>query len=310
MRAVKYGPKYKAIWDQFIAKAKNGVFLFYRDYMEYHSDRFRDHSALFFDGDKLVAVMPANLQGGELHSHGGLTFGGIVSDWRTRTSVMLEVFDELRKYAAEYKISRIVYKAIPHIYHRIPAEEDLYALYRNSAELIRRDVSSSIFLQEKRVLTKGRKWSIKKSKKKDLVVKRDRDFKTFMAIEADLLDKKYGVSPTHTADEIQMLAERFPDNIKLFAAYRGTTMLGGVIVYESPGVAHTQYIAANEEGEELGAAEFVLDFLINEVYSAKRYFDFGISTEENGLYLNRGLIRYKESFGARAVVHDFYQMDL
>lgn len=310
MRVVKYEPKYKATWDQFIAKAKNSVFLFYRDYMEYHSDRFKDHSALFFDGNKLVAVLPANVRNEELQTHGGLTFGGVVSDWRMRTSVMLEVFEELLKHAAEYKISKIVYKAIPHIYHRIPAEEDLYALYRNSAELTRRDVSSSIFLQERRVLTKGRKWSVKKSKKNELVVKQDSDFKTFMAIEANLLDKKYGVRPTHSADEIQILAERFPDNIKLFAAYKDVAMLAGIIVYESPGVAHTQYIAATDKGEELGAAEFVLDHLINEVYSGKRYFDFGISTEENGLYLNRGLIRYKESFGARAVAHDFYQMDV
>ena len=64
------------------------------------------------------------------------------------------------------------------------------------------------------------------------------------------------------------------------------------------------------EGRNVGALDFIIDKLINEVYSNKKYFDFGISNEDGGRFLNTGLIAQKEGFGARAVVHDFYEFEV
>jgi len=245
-----------------------------------------------------------------LVSHGGLTFGGIISDSRMRMPIMLEIFDALIAYLKGLDVVQVIYKAIPHIYHTVPAEEDLYALFRHNAQLIRRDVSSTIDMREKVRFSKGRKWGVKQAQKSGLVVKQSHDFKTFMAIEEHALCTRHGVKPVHTAEEIALLASRFPDNIQLFAAYQGETMLGGVIMYESQNVAHAQYITANDEGRECGALDLVLDFLINERYAAKRHFDFGISAEDEGRYLNIGLVENKEGFGARTTVYDFYRLDL
>jgi hypothetical protein len=107
-----------------------------------------------------------------------------------------------------------------------------------------------------------------------------------------------------------MLAGRCPENIKLFAAYKSGEMLAGVIIYESPLVAHAQYIAATEAGKRSGALDLILGHLINDYYSRKKYFDFGISTEDAGRHLNAGLIENKQGFGGRAVVHDFYLMSI
>ena len=204
----------------------------------------------------------------------------------------------------------MVCKAIPHIYHDIPAEEDLYALFRHNARLVRRDVSSTIWMKDKVRLSKGRKWSIKKSKDSGLTVGRSHDFAAFMAIEEEILQKRYGVKPTHSVEEIELLAGRFPEQIQLFTACRDETVLAGAIVYESPNVAHTQYIASTDEGKELFAGDRLLDFLINEVFAEKKYFDFGISTEDQGRFLNVGLVTQKEEFGARATVYDTYEMDI
>jgi hypothetical protein len=87
-------------------------------------------------------------------------------------------------------------------------------------------------------------------------------------------------------------------------------MLGGTLVFENKTIVHTQYLANSFEGRNIGALDFVIDKLINEVYSNKRYFDFGISNEDAGRYLNTGLIAQKEGFGARAVVHDFYELEI
>ena len=308
IKVARYHAEHKRVWDQFVARAKNGVFIFHRDYMEYHADRFKDYSLLFFADEKLVALMPATVTDQTLASHGGLTFGGIISDERMKTPLMLEVFDALRAHLRSSGIKRLIYKAVPHIYHDLPAEEDLYALFRQRAQLIRRDISSTILLQRRPGISKDRKWRIRQGQKSGLDLKQSDDYEEFMAIVAQVLWSRYKLKPVHTADELRLLAARFPANIKLFGAYRGPQMLAGVIVYESRNVAHAQYISSTEEAREMGAGDLLLDYLILEAYAAKRYFDFGISTEEAGSRLNTGLINNKEGFGARSIAHDFYEI--
>lgn len=310
IRVNQYTASQKPVWDKFIAQSKNGLFLFYRDYMDYHADRFPDQSLMFFNEDEtLLAVMPATVKDSLLSSHAGLTFGGIVSDTRMKTPRMLEVFDALKAFLKIAGIRQLVYKAIPHIYHQLPAEEDLYALYRHHARLIRRDVSSTIKLKERLSFSKGRKYEIKQAQKYGLEVKQSDDFDSFMAIEEHVLGTKYDAKPAHTAAELGLLAGRFPDAIKLFVAARNYETLAGVVIYESRNVAHAQYIASNDEGKKTGASDLILNYLINDYYADKKYFDFGISTENEGRELNLGLIENKQSFGARAIVHDFYQIN-
>jgi hypothetical protein len=311
VQILKYEERHKIVWNNFLGDSKNGIFLFHRDYMDYHADRFTDFSLLFQDDKgRTIALLPATIKGDTLTSHGGLTFGGVITDAGMKTALMMEVFDAVKSYLKAGGVRRIIYKAMPHIYHRIPAEEDLYALHRCGAKLIRRDVSSTIYLREKLPFSKGRRWAIKQSGKFALSVERGHDYETFMKMEEDLLLAKYNVKPAHSADEMLKLAGRFPDNIKLFTACRGGRMLAGVVVYESYHVAHAQYISTTDEGKSAGALDVILDFLINSYYSEKTYFDFGISTENEGMRLNEGLMSNKEGFGARAVVHDFYELSL
>lgn len=311
IRIVRYTASQKPVWDKFVADAKNGLFLFHRDYMDYHADRFTDHSLMFFnEDDTLLALMPATVKDSTLSSHAGLTFGGIISDTRMKMQLMLGIFDALNPYLKTAGVDRLVYKAIPHIYHRVPAEEDLYALSRHNARLVRRDVSSAIDIKEKLPFSKGRKYEIKQAQKLGLEVRQSNDFQEFMPIEERVLREKHDQKPVHTAAELELLASRFPLNIKLFAAYRQNEMLAGVVVYESHNVAHAQYIAANDEGKSSGALDLILGYLINDHYSGKKYFDFGISTENDGQELNVGLIENKQSFGGRAIVHDFYELRL
>lgn len=309
IEVIRYSTGYKTAWDTFVAGSKNGTFLHYRDYMEYHADRFADHSLLFYRKGRLMALLPANEVGQEIQSHGGLTYGGIVSDNRMKTATMLQVLEAMM---AHYKASGfrvMLYKAIPHIYHQQPAEEDLYALYRFGAQLSRRDVSSVIDLAQQTGYSRKRRWEVRKAKENgDLRIAETQQWEAFMQLEAELLQQKYNKQPVHTATEIALLATRFPDNIRLFAAFEGEEMIGGVLIYDSACVAHCQYIGSTARGRSLGALDVLVDHLLTEVYPQKSYFSFGISTEQQGLYLNEGLIRNKESYGARAVVHDFYAL--
>jgi hypothetical protein len=306
----QYSPEYKMLWDNFISASKNGVFLLYRDYMEYHSDRFRDHSLMFFKNGKLVGLMPANINKGILNSHEGLTFGGIISDNEMKTPIMIEIFEKIISHCKEEGFTELIYKTVPYIYHQIPAEEDLYVLFRKNARLIERSVISSIRMPLSVNYTKDRIRTIRKAKKHNIVVKRSFDFKSFMKIEEEVLRERHMTRPAHKVEEIMRLAERFPNNIKLFASFKEDLMLAGSIVFESKNVAHAQYAADSNEGWDLGALDLVFDYLIAEYYKNKEFFDFGSSTENHGQVLNSGLIRHKEGFGARSVMHDFYQLSI
>ncbi|MFZ0010307.1 MAG: GNAT family N-acetyltransferase, partial [Halobacteriota archaeon] len=114
----------------------------------------------------------------------------------------------------------------------------------------------------------------------------------------------------HTSSEIASLAQKFPENIKLLAAYKDEIMLAGVIIYESGPVAHAQYIASSDTAKKMGVADLVFDSIITHYSTGKKYFDFGVSTEKGGSYLNRGLAANKQYFGSRAIVYDTYEADV
>ncbi len=303
-----YTPKNYWLWNNFVANSKNGVFLFNRDYMEYHSSRFKDHSLMFFKGEKLVGLMPANLEVHTLHSHAGLTFGGVVSGYNMTQNLMLEIFDKLIEHSVKQGITQVIYKTIPYIYHSIPADEDLYALFRHNAHLIGRNVSSSVFLSQRLPCDSRRKESLRKARKNGLVVKQSSDLKTFMELAEYILMEKHGVRPVHTVEELEFLMQRFPENIKLFISTRSGKMLAGIIIYESANVAHGQYAANSGEGRRVGAQDAIEDYLISQYYRDKQYFDFGISTVKLGRELNEGLLCRKEGFGASAVNYDIYEL--
>ncbi|GHA63826.1 GNAT family N-acetyltransferase [Pontibacter akesuensis] len=307
---LKYSGKYKATWDAFVAGSRNGTFLLLRDYMDYHAHRFTDHSLLFYHKEKLVALLPANEAGNEIHSHGGLSYGGLITDKRMKAALMLEVVQALKSYFGEQGFSSLKYKAIPHIYHRQPAEEDLYALFRHGATLYRRDVNAVIAAADTLGYSKTRRWEVKKAKSGEVQVRQSTAYAAFMQLEQQVLQEKHNTTPVHTAEEIELLASRFPGNIRLYTATRGNELVAGALVYETATVAHCQYMAASADGRDAGAMDVLVDWLLTEVYAHKPYFSFGISTDQQGAYLNEGLARNKESYGARTVVHDFYELKL
>lgn len=306
----KYCEQHKKEWDSFLAVAKNSHFMFYRDYMEYHSHRFCDLSLIFRDSNskKIIAVLPANKNEDVLYSHQGLTFGGLVIDEHMRMENMILVFQTLIEYLKAQGINRVIYKCLPHIYCKFPSEEALYALFMNNAKLIRRDITSTICLDHKIRYSKGRKWGVNKAKKAGLVIENCQNIDDVWDLIGDVLQKHHDVSPTHSRDEMKILMERFPENIKIYGARAEGELLAAAVLYIDSKVVHTQYLANSDYGRDLCALDFLVDHLITVEYSSHKYFDFGISTEHGGMYLNAGLIGQKESFGARAITHDFYEM--
>lgn len=297
-------------WNSFVSRARNGHFMFDRRYMDYHNDTFDDFSLTIHRNDHLVAVLPTNRVAGDALSHAGLTFGGFVIADDIRASAILEVFHEVIDYLKANACRSLLYKCVPHIYHRQPAEEDLYALAKLNAQLVRREISCALDLSYPSPMTKGRKASVRKALREGTVIVESVDFEQFMAILSQRLRDKYDARATHTAAELQLLAKRFPRNIKLMAAMKNEEMIAGAVIYQSGHVVHTQYLGSTETGRNIGALDALIAELIEKYREEARYLDFGTSTTVDGSTFNETLLFYKEAFGARAVMQDQYLVDI
>lgn len=306
---VRYTPDLKALWDSFVRKSRNGTFLFLRDYMDYHRQRFTDFSLLIFHKQSLVALLPLNKEAdGSVASHSGLTYGGLITDKKGRAEKVMKLFECLNTWLRDAGIRRVVYRPVPWIYHEMPAEEDLYALFNVcNARLTAREISSTISQENKLAFSQSRKDCLRKAEKAGVKVTATDDFAAFWDILSSNLQQRYAVNPVHSLAEITALVSLFPSNIHLYAAYLDSEMVAGTVLYIMPRVVHVQYISASAKGKAVGALDLLFRYLIDEVFVDKPYFDFGKSTEDRGRRLNEQLIFQKEGFGGRGVCYDTYE---
>ncbi|GLQ86446.1 GNAT family N-acetyltransferase [Dyella flagellata] len=302
-----YAPTDTAQWDAVVGHSRNGNFLHRRAYMDYHADRYTDGSLVVKRNEEAVAVFPVSVKQKVATSHGGLSYAGLIATRAMRAEWTMEVFERIGEHYRAHGVERIIYKAVPHVFHAYPAEEDLYALHRLGARLMRRDVASVIALREPFGFTEGRRRAVAKARKSAIRMHVGSDLADFHALLSEVLRSRHDVAPTHSLAELRLLQSRFPHQIVLHEARDENGLLAAALIYDFGRVVHTQYLAASERGRECNALNLLLAELIERIYADRHYFSFGISTEQEGRVLNGGLIAQKEYFGARAVVHDFYE---
>lgn len=306
----RYIPADAASWNDFVRLATNATFLHNRDFMEYHADRFDDHSLIIEDASKIIALLPASQAGDVLHSHGGLTYGGILVPPRLAATTMVGIVASLRNYLTDQDLRRLVYKPSPHIFHTQPSEADLYALINDGAQQIRADLGTAIPLKNRIPFNNLRNRGVKKATKAGLTVQESTSFALFWNILTDTLGSRHDATPTHSLDEITLLNHRFPDRIRLFGTFDGDTMLAGMTLFDCGCTVHAQYIAAAPEGRNSGALDLLVHHLLEKAFADRTWFSFGISTTDAGRELNVGLSRQKEMFGGHSVIFSQYQWDI
>lgn len=331
MTVVPYSINKKEIWNDFVAHSKNGTFLLQRDFMDYHADRFFDCSVLVYDWTRdsdivadeiptslLVAVFPANWSESEMcvYSHQGLTYGGlIVREEATQVEVLNIMQNVVQYYRSMLQAKKLVYKPIPYIYSQYPSGEDLYALFRLNARLSHRLVSTVVNMRNQMRVRTLRQRQARKAIDNGLYIDKmtEGDWDTlreYWTLLEDVLREHHNAKPVHSFEEISLLMERFPREIKLYLVRYNEQVVAGTVVFETRQVAHVQYIASGNVGREYGALDLLFRHLINERYKQMEFLDFGTSNEQGGWVLNEGLIFQKEGFGGRAVCYDTYDIDL
>jgi len=308
----RYSANDKQQWDSFVNSSKNGTFLFLRDYMDYHSDRFADHSLLFFHDNKLLAILPSHERGKEFCSHFGLSYGGLIMSADCTASLVIQIFQELKQYLQSNGFNTLYYKCIPWCYHQLPSEEDLYAMtfVFDNVKLFKREIATLIIQRNKPRWRKDRRRALKRALSNGLEIIDQQDFTEFWQLLNQNLSDKHNAKPVHCLEEINLLKSRFPKNIKLIEARKDGKLLGGLVIYITKQVVRGQYSSATAEGKALGAMDIIKEYILNKHYTDYPFFDFGISTEDNGRYLNEALISQKEGFGGRGMVYDTYIVTL
>ena len=332
MTIIPYSINRKETWDAFVEMSKNGTFLLKRNFMDYHSDRFFDCSLLIYSGispdeefkerslttKDLVAVFPANWDKESLtvYSHKGLTYGGLVVLPEVTQKEVMDMMQAIMQYYRDMmQAERLVYKPIPYIYSSLPSGEDLYALFRAGARLSRRLVSTCVSMNNPMRMSTLRIRQARKAVDNGFYIDRmtEGDTETlreYWTLLEDVLMKYHNARPTHTFQEMSLLMSQFPKNIKLYIVRHEKSIVAGSVIFEWRKVAHVQYIASGEEGRNFGALDLLFRHLINERYKQFDYLDLGTSNEDDGRYLNEGLIHQKEGFGGRAVCYDTYEVNL
>lgn len=305
----QYGLADSEVWNGFVNHSKQPLFMFNRGFMDYHSDRFVDDSLMFYRDAELLAVLPASRHEEEIRSHGGLTYGGMIVSDKMKQHTMLECFDAMKDFYRTQQVKSIVYKTVPHIYHRQPAEEDRYALYLNHASVVAVSPSTVIDLTNPLKMAKGRKAQVCRARREGVEVRETDDFATFIDLENETLQRHH-VTAVHTADELRLLKSRFPQNIRCFGGYKDAKMIAGTVVFVYDHVVHTQYLCAEALAREIGALDLVISETMSLFRTTHRWFDFGISSEDDGRWLNDGLIAQKEGFGGRTITYESMRVDI
>ena len=308
IKVIRYHKKHKKSWDALVKDSKNGTFLFFRDYMEYHADRFDDYSLMIFSGDDLLAIFPASVSNSFVTSHGGLTYGGMLYKSNMTAQKAIDSFEATLDYLRKDNVSKVLYKAIPHIYHKQPAEEDLYCLFLNDFRLIKREISSSFLINEMAI--KGKKLN---GHKKALragfeLVPTDCSKEILKIVNENLLDR-YDTQAVHSFAEMNYLRNKFKKNIQMFNLMLGGKYCGGAILYVDNQCVHAQYIATTMEAKRARGLDFIVIECLG-IFSDIKWFDFGISTEEGGRNLNVSLIKAKEEFNMSGICYDTYEISL
>jgi hypothetical protein len=300
-------------WDRLVRVSCNGTFLHTRRFLSYHGSRFADASLVIHDSrDRILGVLPATIDTHDprrIVSHQGATYGGIVHAGELLGPSLVSALRAVLAHYTAGGYTTLRYRAVPFIYHRRPASEDLYALHRLGAHCYRRDLASVIDLHSRPRLHEVRRRGLRRARSAGVTVLEGSDrLRALWEVLSGNLASRHHVQPVHSLAEMEELVCRFPTEIGCMIGVLGGEVVSGAVLFNSPMVVHAQYLCSSDRGREVAALDAVIDRVVADAHErGHRYVDFGISTECEGTVLNEGLHRYKSGFGAGGVVYEQYE---
>lgn len=315
MRARIFTHEDTANWDSFCEGCRAATFLHSRRYLSYHGRRLRELSLVLEEKGRWVAVLPAARHPKDetcVVSHPGITYGGVLHQGALGGRKMSAAFECITQFYSEAGYEKLVYKPVPHFYHLVPAQDDLYSLFCLGARRTICNLSTTIDLANRAAVAQRRKRGFKKAQKALLEIGEGIGHaENLWEVVTENLASKHGVNPVHSLEEIRLLGERFPENIRFVVASLEGKVEAGIVLFITKTAYHAQYIASGARGHQVCALDALFEYCIDQALrQGKRWFDFGISTEDEGRFLNEGLHSFKSEFGGGGTVHEIYELPL
>jgi Acetyltransferase (GNAT) domain len=311
-----YQPADARAWEDLVGRSCNGTFLHTRRFLGYHGDRFRDRSLVLRDHrGRVTGVLPAAVSPAcpdTIVSHPGLTYGGLVHDGSVRGAAMIAALRGITEHYRRLGYRRLRYKAVPVIYHTVPAHDDLYAMFRLGGRRYRSDLSATIDLSQRGRVSQRRIRSRRLAEAAGVPTLEGWDeIDAFWKILEANLAQRHDTAPVHSLEEIRLLHDLFPEQVILITGRAGGVLAGGAVLFAAGPVLHMQYTATTEQGREACVTDLVMERAIGLArHRGHRFFDFGVSTPDQGRRLDDGLYEFKVSFGAGGVVHEHYELSI
>ncbi len=307
---IPYIPEYKKQWNDFIASTNNGTFLHNRNFMDYHHERFKDFSLMIYEKDVLIALLPANIKNDTLYSHSGLTYGEILFSKKIKTNKKTIIIKQLLNFINKNKIKTWHIKSIPTFFNQVP-DETAHYLYPKMGAEIYYNVGYYYLNKENYHLNKNRKRNIHKADKSlNLKISYNPDhlFDYWKIVEENL-KVKHNAKPVHSYKEMASLIKNFPTNIKVATISNGNMLLGGVVLFIINNVLHFQYINSTLEKKARSSIDYLVNEIIKDNLDKYKYISLGSAENRDGS-LNKGLVYWKESFGASVFNQYYFKFNL
>jgi hypothetical protein len=299
------------LWNDFITKAKNATFLFHRDFMEYHKDRFDDYSMMVFCNDKLVSVIPANRVEDKVYSHQGLTYGGFVLDEEDSLIDTTDIFKVVLNFLTFHEIVEFQIKELPFFYNSLQSSIEKEIITNENISIVRKHTILGIDFKSNFSISKSKLKHYRRLSDSGLKIIKDDGFESFWShILIPLLSEKYRVNPVHSLAEITYLKSKFEDNIEQYNLYLKDEILAGITIFKTSNVIKSQYGAVSEIGKKHRALDFLFIYLIEKFKHTYSFFDMGTVDNDSEKGINEGLLNQKIELGCKVYHQNVLQIIL
>ena len=298
-------------WEAFLQGSCTGTLFHDLRFLAYHPEGRHDfHHLVFRQAEEIVALLPGGLraepEGVVFASPVGAAIGGFVLGPDCRLELALRLVEALQAHAAQAGWARIEITVPPPIYNGRLAALPSFALSRSGFALADRQACFVLRLQPKRAggyadffRTRAAR-NLRAARRDGATVLRgdgERLLPRFLPLREETF-ARHGSPPTHSREELALLASRFADRMTFHVTEQhgvttgGTCLLGLNRLVTSALYTCTADAHAREHGVLVAIADAIEDLAARGV----EWYDLGPSAGHQ--HINAGVVLFKEGLGA------------
>jgi len=315
LEIIKYDAnKHKILWDSFVLKSNNGTIFHSRKFLSYHKERnFQDCSFLFQNKNNIEALFTGAIIDDVLYSHPGASFGGFIYN-QLSFEFGSKIVELLLEFAQQNNLKEIVIVPTPFIYYNQYNEVMEYCLYIKGFSVIEYYMSSFVNLESNLFdqLHNRKKRYIKKMEG-EIEIELSKDLDSFYPILVNN-KLKHKTKPTHTLEELKILMQQFPDEIKLLLSCQNNKIIGGALNFiTNKNSCILFYNMIDYEYQSLQVASLQIYASLKWAQENNlKFLDIGVSQlyEGDKIIPHESLINFKEQFGAKAMIRKVMKLNL